>query len=150
MQVFVRILEIWRTFIARLAQCLCPLYNLAKKGHIWNCESKLQATYEQARILVKQIKALGISQAGLPWVICVCDSRKCQLGPVAETTEGKSVPRVLVPALEGGKTLICPQTATALAVYTAYHGKNFPSFQGVDWGYVPSTHICHDSKAQFD
>ena len=33
--------------------------------HVWDWGSEQQATFEKAQILVKQIKALGISQVGL-------------------------------------------------------------------------------------
>lgn len=66
-QDFVGIWSFCRTFIPHLAQYLHPLYHLEKKGHIWNWGSEHQVTFEKAKILVKQIKALGLSQAGLPF-----------------------------------------------------------------------------------
>ena len=64
---------------------------------------------------------------------------------MAETREGESPPRILVPALKGGTNLTHPHRATAPSnVHSnppgrmshkgaAYHGKNIPSCQGMDW-----------------
>lgn len=59
-------LGVWKAFIPQLAQCLHPLYYLGKKGRVWNWISEQQATSAKAKVLVKQTKSLGISQAGLP------------------------------------------------------------------------------------
>lgn len=44
-----------------------PSYHLVKKEHIWHWGAKQQAAFEKAKILVKLIKAFGISQVGLPF-----------------------------------------------------------------------------------
>lgn len=35
-QDFLGLWGLWVTFITHLAQCLCPLYHLVKKGHMWD------------------------------------------------------------------------------------------------------------------
>lgn len=47
-------------------QCLHPLYCLLKKRHVWDQGTEQQAASEKAKVLVKQIKALGIAQVELP------------------------------------------------------------------------------------
>lgn len=40
---------------------------MLRKGHMWDWGSEQQVTLEKTKILVKQIKAPGISPAGLPF-----------------------------------------------------------------------------------
>ena len=66
-----------------------------------------------------------------------------ELDTVTGTTEGKSTPRILVPALEGGRNPIYPHRAAAPSIVhgippgkashegTAYCDKNFPFYQGL-------------------
>ena len=68
---FVGILGLWKTFLPHLAQCLHPLHHLVKKGYVWDWGSEHQATFQKAKILVKQTKVLGISQAGYHLGRCV-------------------------------------------------------------------------------
>lgn len=67
-----------------------------------------RAAFEKAEILVKQTKALGICQVGIPF-----DSRRYELGTVAETRDGDNLFKILVQALEMGRKLIYPHRATA-------------------------------------
>ena len=60
-----------RTFIPHLAQCICPLYCLLPGKERAHRGSEQQAAFEKAKILVKQIKALGISKAGLQFELNV-------------------------------------------------------------------------------
>lgn len=68
---------------------------------------KAASTFEEAKVLLKQMKALSISPAGLAFEL---DGS----GTVTETTEGESAPRVLVLALEGGRNPIYPHRALAI------------------------------------
>lgn len=85
------------TLVLHLAQCICPLCHLVKKGHTWDWRSEWQATFKKTDLLVKQINAVGITQAGLPSELDVSDSRKYGSGTAAETREWESVPRVWDP-----------------------------------------------------
>lgn len=60
-----------KIFILHLAQRLHSLYHLVKKGHLWDWGSEQQTAFEKAKILVKQVIVLGISQAGLPFELDV-------------------------------------------------------------------------------
>lgn len=44
---------------------------LVKKGHVWDWDSEQQEAFEKAKLLMKQVKALGISQAWLPFELDV-------------------------------------------------------------------------------
>lgn len=138
-QISVGTLGFWKTFIPHQAQCLHPLYHLVKKRYKQDWWSEQQATFEKTKILVKQIKALGTSQAGLPSELDDFDFIKYELGTVVETTEGESAPRILFPALEGSRNPTYSHRATGPSSVhsaplgraspggTAYHGKNLPS-----------------------
>ena len=67
-------------FFPYLAQCFCPLYHLVKKGHVRDWGSGQQAAFEKVKTLVKQIKALGISHAGLPFELDVSVTREVWVG----------------------------------------------------------------------
>lgn len=82
-----------------------------------------QATFGKAKTVVKQIKSLGLSQAGLPFELDVSDSKRHGSGTVAETTEGESLPRILVPVLEAGKNYIPHRTMATISVHNAPSGR---------------------------
>lgn len=86
----------------------------------------------------------------LSW--CVCDSGRHGLGTVAETIEGESTPSILVPAQKSDAPPTAPSGVHSIPPGrpshkgAAYHGKTFPSHQGMSWEYVPSTHLWHGSN----
>lgn len=123
-------------------------------------ELEQQAPLKQAKTLVRQIKAPGISQARLPLELDVWKSG--EVG-AAGMTGGQSTPRILLPSLEGESNPIHPLGITAPRIIhgappgsashkgTTYeHGKNVSAFQGVGGEYVPSTSLCHGSNSHFD
>ena len=65
-QVFIGIWGFWRFLLPTWHSAAIPILpgkERACMGH----GSEQQATFEKAKVLMKQIKALGISQAGLPF-----------------------------------------------------------------------------------
>ena len=54
-------------YIPHLAQCPSLSCHLVKKGHIWDWRLEQQVMFEKARILMTQMKALGISHRELPF-----------------------------------------------------------------------------------
>lgn len=85
---------------------------------MWDWGSEQQATFEKVKIPVKQMKALSISQAGLPFGLDVSVTLEAiVLGTVAETTEGGNS-KILVPVLQGGRNWIYPIEQQLPAVYT--------------------------------
>lgn len=63
--------------------------------------------------VVKQIKALGTSQAGLPFELDMSVTIEGIVGTMAQTTEEENVPRIWVLVLEVEKSLIYFHRATA-------------------------------------
>lgn len=61
-----------------------------------------QASFQKAKIPIKRIKALGISQAELPFELDVSVTADSMGWAIAKT--GESASRILVPALEGAET----------------------------------------------
>ena len=57
-----------------------------KKGHVWDWEWEQQSTFEKTKILVKQTKALGISDAELPFELDVSAALEA-LGWVLQQTQ---------------------------------------------------------------
>lgn len=87
---------------------------LGEEGDMWDWGSQQQANLEKATLLMKPIKALSISQTGLPLKLDISGTPKADgSGTMAETKEGESVPRILVPALGADKTPTGPHRATA-------------------------------------
>lgn len=54
------------------------------------------------------MEALGISQAGLPFELDVSMTPEAMVG-LCGRDDKESAPRILVPALEGGRNLYAPQ-----------------------------------------
>lgn len=67
------LVEIWvfRGLIIPPGTMPRSLLPLVKKGHIWGWGSEQQATFEKARIVMRLMKALGISRTGLPFELDV-------------------------------------------------------------------------------
>ena len=59
-------LRYWHYFIPHLAQLLRPLYELTKKGQLWDWGRMEQEAFQQAKLAVKQAQALGIFDPTLP------------------------------------------------------------------------------------
>ena len=80
----------------------------------WGCEQ--QAASEKAKILVKQVIVLGISQAGLPFKLDVSVTLEYMGWALTEIREGERTPRILVSVLEEGKNLSTPIEQRLLSV----------------------------------
>ena len=78
--------------------------HLVKKGHIWDWGSEQQATFEKARILMRQIKALGIPQTGIPFELDVSRTPEVGVRDCGRDNKGETAHRILVPARERDKT----------------------------------------------
>ena len=148
-----------------------------KKGHVWDWEWEQQSTFEKTKILVKQIKALGISDAELPFELDVSATPEALGWVLQQTQQNEKVSLGFWPQLwkwaetqythpiPNTHSLTHPQhtySATAPdSVYsypqgrifherTAYCDKNFPPYQRVEGEYVPSTIFCYGSDSHFD
>ena len=106
-QAFIGIWGFWRTFIPHLAQCLHPLYHLVMRGHTWDWGLEQQAAFQMAKILVKQIKVLGISQAGLPFELDVSVTPEDLGWALWERQQKESTPRIFGP-WKGAETQYTP------------------------------------------
>ena len=83
LQEFLGILRYWRYFIFHLMELLRPLYLLTKKGQKWDRGRTEQEAFQQAKLAVKLVQALGIfdptlsaeldghvAQDGFSWSLC--------------------------------------------------------------------------------
>lgn len=59
------------------------------KGNMLDWGSEQQISFEKTKILVKQMKALGITQAGLPFELAVSVTLDGMGWALAETTRGR-------------------------------------------------------------
>lgn len=106
-QAFMRILGYWSTFIPHLMQCLHPLYCLLKKRHVWDWGTEQQAAFEKAKVLVEQIKALGIAQVELPSELDILVTRKVWGGDYGKNSK-RRVPFVFWSKIRKWPEIRCP------------------------------------------
>lgn len=104
---------------------------------------------------MKQIKAWGISQTGLPFELDVSGALERMGWAPWQRQQKERVPLGFCFQLwKGAETQHTPIEQQLLAACKAllqvepltkeqHHEKNFPSYPGVDWDYVPLTHLCH-------
>ena len=124
-------------------------YHLVKRGQVWDWGSEQLVTSEKMKILVKQIKSLGISWAGLPSELAMYVTLKGMTWALWLRQKKKRPSRTWVSAPGGNRNMLHPRKQQR-PVYTAYlyleqqqwKDKNFPSDWGVRREYVPSTHLC--------
>ena len=74
-----------------------------KKGHTWDQGSEQQATCEKVKIPVKPIKALGMSQAELPFGLDMSMTPEGMGQAPWQRKEGENAPLIVVRALANGK-----------------------------------------------
>ena len=70
-----------------------PPLCLGKRRYMWEWGSQHQAAFEKAKILVKQIKALAISPAGLPFELRESMTLEVRYWALWQRQEKERVPR---------------------------------------------------------
>lgn len=96
---------------------------------------KATAAFEKAKLLVQRLKLRASPRQGhLPFGSDVSVPLEDKGWYLAERTEGPCSPRILVPALEGGRTSTFPIEPQLLAVNTALSRYSLSQVQ----------HLCHE------